>query len=165
MKKKSIYLFKSVPEIFVLQKVMYKIYSVLKHPSLFITGASLCRYEKQDSIKIPFLRRNKNLLGSMAFGPISTGAECAAFFPFGKVIVSKGLAIKGIVNAGRFEINKPFRSDITFRPEVLDIESIFEGVWIKKSVEVQVCAFDVNDEVVGAFYFEVALKKRDCNEI
>ena len=55
-----------------------KLYFAVKIPLIFFTRAKIIKSTpKEVVIKIPFIRRNKNHLGSMYFGSLSVGADLA----------------------------------------------------------------------------------------
>lgn len=95
------------------------------------------------SIEIPFIRRNKNHLGSMYFGVLACGADAAGGL----------IAVKAIEESGKkiSLVFKDFQAEFLKRPEADTVFTCDDGQIIKKMIEKTVETGERVNETVNVF--------------
>lgn len=103
-------------------------FSFAKIPLLFFVNPSVVRMtEEEVVVAIPFLRRNRNHLGSMYFGTLCVGADAA-----GGLIAAK--ALEKVKNGKGSLIFKDFQAKFLKRPEGRTYFTCKDGLAIREAV-------------------------------
>jgi len=148
--------------------IMLRSFGLFKVPLLFWLRPSVVELcDEQCVIKIPFKRRSKNHLGSMYFGVLACGADCAGGLAAMKMIIDSGESVSLAF--------KDFEAQFLKRPEADVYFSCNQGAEIKSFVKQVVasgerhnmpvvitatCPDKFGDEAVATFKLTLSLKKK-----
>ncbi|MCL1124953.1 hypothetical protein [Shewanella surugensis] len=113
------------------------------------------------NIIIPGHWPNKSFTGGLGFGPILSGAECAAGFPISRLIKKSNLPLRFIVNKGEFFLRSKFRGSTIFssyQPSLaLNIQKVInENIKLEFPVVVQ-ASDQKSGENLGDFDFTLMI--------
>lgn len=110
------------------ETIFIRAFSFAKIPLLFMAKPSVVTLTDETCvILLPFLRRNKNHLGSMYFGALCIGADAA-----GGMIAAK--LLRDLKGAKGSLIFKDFKADFIKRPEGDTLFTCNDGARIKAAV-------------------------------
>jgi len=148
--------------------ILLRSFGLFKVPLLFWLRPSVVELSDENCvIKIPFKRRSKNHLGSMYFGVLACGADCAGGLAAMKMIIDSGESVSLAF--------KDFEAKFLKRPEADVYFSCSQGVEIKSFVKQVVasgerhnmpvvitatCPDKFGDEAVATFTLTLSLKKK-----
>jgi acyl-coenzyme A thioesterase PaaI-like protein len=148
--------------------ILLRSFGLFKVPLLFWLRPSVVELSDENCvIKIPFKRRSKNHLGSMYFGVLACGADCAGGLAAMKMIIDSGESVSLAF--------KDFDAKFLKRPEADVYFSCSQGVEIKSFVKQVVvsgerhnmpvvitatCPDKFGDEAVATFTLTLSLKKK-----
>ncbi|NRA66365.1 MAG: DUF4442 domain-containing protein [Pseudobacteriovorax sp.] len=122
-------------------------------------------HEKID-IRIPLRRRSKNHLGSMYFGAIMVGVDCAAGFYAAKLIYLKGYSIDFVFKGTKAEFLRRPTGDVVFScDQGIAINELLETAYEtfeRQELEMVVTCRcpDISDEVVAKASLILSVKRR-----
>ncbi|MBH48765.1 MAG: DUF4442 domain-containing protein [Halobacteriovorax sp.] len=153
-----------------LKDTMYlRLFGFLKIPMLFFLRPSVVKIDKNIcQVKIPLGRRQKNHLGSMYFGVLAAGADCA-----GGLVAMQAIRDSGKKVSLSF---KDFHADFLKRAEGDTIFTNNQGeevrAFVKRVIEsgerenfpvkiTATCPKKLGDEPVAEFILTLSLKRKD----
>jgi len=152
--------------------ILLRSFGLFKVPLLFWLRPSVVELSNENCvIKIPFKRRSKNHLGSMYFGVLACGADCAGGLAAMKTIIDSGETV-----ALAF---KDFEAKFLKRPEADVYFSCKQGAEIKAFVQQVVasgerhnmpviitatCPDKFGEEAVATFTLTLSLKKKQTRK-
>jgi acyl-coenzyme A thioesterase PaaI-like protein len=138
-----------------------------KIPLLFYVGVSVAEISPERMVvRIPLRRRTKNHLGSMYFGALCIGADCApgAFAMY--LIRQQPVHISMVFKDFQAEFLKRAEGDVYFTcdqgKEIAELvaQAAASGERVERQVEVIATAPSLSDEPVARFKLTLSLKKR-----
>jgi acyl-coenzyme A thioesterase PaaI-like protein len=138
-----------------------------KIPLLFYVGVSVAEISPERMVvKIPLRRRTKNHLGSMYFGALCIGADCApgAFAMY--LIRQQPARISMVFKDFQAEFLKRAEGDVYFccsqGKEIAELvaQATASGERVERQVEVIATVPSLSDEPVAKFKLTLSLKKR-----
>ena len=148
--------------------ILLRSFGFFKVPLLFWLRPSVIELTAEKCvIKIPFKRRSKNHFGSMYFGVLACGADCAGGLAAMKMIIDSGESVSLAF--------KDFDAQFLKRPEADVYFSCDQGAQIKAFVEkvvasderqnmslniIATCPDKFGDEPVATFSLTLSLKKK-----
>ncbi len=149
--------------------LLLRAFSFFKIPAIFFVRPSVVSLSEQEVVvKIPLRRRTKNHLGSMYFGVLAIGADCAGGL----------LAMEAIKQSGK-KISlqfKDFRADFLKRPMAdvhfvcregegirqLVAEAVASGERVNRTLAIDAtCPKLSGDEPVAKFQLTMSLKQQN----
>ena len=138
-----------------------------KIPLLFYTGISVTEISPERMVvKIPLRRRTKNHLGSMYFGALCVGADCAAGVLAMHLIRKQPERISLIFKNFKAEFLKRAEGDVEFcctqLKEIAELvaQAATSGERVEKKIEVIATVPTLGNEPVARFELTLSLKKR-----
>jgi len=151
------------------QTLGLRAFGLAKIPLLFLVGPSVIRLSKKDcEIKIPLNYLTKNHLGSMYFGVLSVGADCAGGMMAMEAIKASKKKVSLLFKDFKAEFLKRAESAVHFTCSDGDAiqKQVRETVRTKKrvnsTVEVTATTPKISgDEPVAKFWLTLSLKCRD----
>ncbi len=148
--------------------ILLRSFGLFKVPLLFWLRPSVIELSADNCvIKIPFKRRSKNHLGSMYFGVLACGADCAGGLAAMKMIIDSGAPVSLAFKDFNAQFLKRAEADVYF--------SCKQGAEIKALVEKVVnsderhnmsviitatCPDKFGDEPVATFSLTLSLKRK-----
>lgn len=143
-------------------------FGLSKIPLLFFVRPRVLRNDADGcEILIPFRRRNKNHLGSMYFGAVAIGADCAAAFGAFMAIRRSGEPVSLIFKDFRAEFLKRVEGDCHLRCdqnqalESLVAQAISSGQRVEREIEVIVTVpSKEGDTPVARCWLTISLKHK-----
>lgn len=149
--------------------LLLRSFGLFKVPLLFWLRPSVVELSGEKCvIKIPFKRRSKNHLGSMYFGVLACGADCAGGLAAMKMIIDSGESVSLAF--------KDFNAQFLKRPEADVFFSCNQGAQIKEFVAsvvasderqnmsldiIATCPDKFGEEPVATFSLTLSLKKKN----
>jgi hypothetical protein len=144
-----------------------RLFGLTRIPLLFYVGVSVKEISPERMvIRIPLRRRTKNHLGSMYFGALCIGADCApgAFAMY--LIRQQPVPISMVFKDFQAEFLKRAEGDVDFccdqGKEIADLvtRAAASDERVEKQVEVIATVPSISDEPVARFKLTLSLKKR-----
>ena len=142
-------------------------FGLTKIPLLFYVGVSVAEISPERMVvRIPLRRRTRNHLGSMYFGALCIGADCApgAFAMY--LIRQQPARISMVFKDFQAEFLKRAEGDVYFTcdqgKEIAELvaQAAASGERVERQVEVIATAPSLSDEPVARFKLTLSLKKR-----
>lgn len=142
-------------------------FGLTKIPLLFYVGVSIAEVSPERMvIRIPLRRRTKNHLGSMYFGALCIGADCApgAFAMY--LIRQQPARISMVFKDFQAEFLKRAEGDVDFccsqGKEIAELvaQAAASDERVERQVEVIATVPSLSDEPVARFKLTLSLKKR-----
>jgi acyl-coenzyme A thioesterase PaaI-like protein len=148
---------------------LVRIFGLLKVPMLFWLRPSVVELDDHKCVvKIPLNRRSKNHLGSMYFGVLAAGADCAGGLAAMKMIIESEKNISLAFKEFHAEFLKRAEGDTYFTCEQGEAIKSFVNKVIasdqRHHMPVQViatCPDKNGDEPVAIFTLTLSLKRKD----
>ena len=144
-----------------------RLFGLTRIPLLLYVGVSVKEISPERMvIRIPLRRRTRNHLGSMYFGALCIGADCApgAFAMY--LIRQQPVHISMVFKDFQAEFLKRAEGDVDFccdqGKEIADLvtRAAASGQRVEKQVEVIATVPSISDEPVARFKLTLSLKKR-----
>lgn len=161
-----VWLKKLLPEKF-FGTVMLRYFGLTKIPMLFFCRPKLIENnEKTVTVSIALNRRTRNHLGSMYFGALAVGADCAAGLIAMNQIQRSGENVSLIFKSLSANFLKRAEGDVCFTcNQGIEITGLVnQAIETKERVEMPVTVIatvpDISDEVVAEFVLVLSLKLR-----
>jgi acyl-coenzyme A thioesterase PaaI-like protein len=142
-------------------------FGLTKIPLLFYVGVSVAEISPERMVvRIPLRRRTRNHLGSMYFGALCIGADCApgAFAMY--LIRQQPARISMVFKDFQAEFLKRAEGDVDFccnqGKEIAELvaQAAASGERVERQVEVIATVPSLSDEPVARFKLTLSLKKR-----
>lgn len=150
------------------QTAFVRLFGLTKVPLIWFVRPSVLQLDDEITrVKIPFLRRNKNHLGSIYFGVLCTAADIAGGVAAMKHITDSGEKVSLAFKDFKAEFHKRAVGDTIFvNKQGKEIKAFVEKVIAsgeRENMTVEVLAFteQMGDEPVATFELTLSLKKRD----
>jgi acyl-coenzyme A thioesterase PaaI-like protein len=143
-------------------------FGLFKVPLIFFTRPTVVELgDRRAIVRIPFLRRNRNHLGSMYFGVLCTGADCAGGIMAMRAIERSGKDVSLIFKDFKAEFLKRAEGDVHFTCEDGEAVSAFVDKVVasgeRMNMPVHVVATvpsRMGTEPVARFELTLSLKRR-----
>ncbi len=142
-------------------------FGLTKIPVLFYFGVSVTQISKQRMVvRIPLRRRTKNHLGSMYFGALCAGADCAAGAFAMHLIKQQPKHISLVFKDFSAEFLKRAEGDVDFccdqGIEIADLvaQALASDERVERQLDVVATAPSLSDEPVARFKLTLSLKRR-----
>jgi acyl-coenzyme A thioesterase PaaI-like protein len=142
-------------------------FSLTKIPLLFYVGVSVAEISHDRMVvKIPLRRRTGNHLGSMYFGVLSAGADCAVGVFAMYLIRQQSENISLVFKDFEAQFIKRAEGDVHFfcsqGKEIAELvaQAAASGERVEKQFEVVATVPSLSDEPVARFKLTLSLKKR-----
>ncbi len=148
------------------QTVFLRAFGFFKIPLLFYVSPTVVHLsEKACAVKIPLNWRTKNHLGSMYFGTLAVGADCAGGLMAVEAIRKSGQKVSLIFKDFKAEFLKRPEADVVFScqdgPMILEQvkETIRTGERVNRTLKIKAtCPSKLGDEPVALFDLTLSLK-------
>ena len=149
------------------ETIYLRLFGLTKIPLLFYVGVSIAEISPERMvIRIPLNRRTRNHLGSMYFGALCVGADCAPG-AFAMYLIRKQPAkISLVFKDFQAEFVKRAEGDVDFicsqgkEINELVLLAAASDERVERQVEVTATVPAVSDEPVAKFKLTLSLKKR-----
>lgn len=144
-----------------------RLFGLTKIPLLFYVGVSVAEISPERMVvRIPLRRRTKNHLGSMYFGALCIGADCApgAFAMY--LIRQQPARISMVFKDFQAEFLKRAEGDVDFicnqGKEIAELvaQAAASDERVERQVDVIATVPSISDEPVARFKLTLSLKKR-----
>jgi acyl-coenzyme A thioesterase PaaI-like protein len=142
-------------------------FGLTKIPVLFYFGVSVTEISKERMVvRIPLRRRTKNHLGSMYFGALCAGADCAAGAFAMHLIKQQPKQVSLVFKDFSAEFLKRAEGDVDFcctqGQEIAELvaQAIASDERVERQLDVIATVPSLSDEVVARFKLTLSLKKR-----
>jgi acyl-coenzyme A thioesterase PaaI-like protein len=143
-------------------------FGFLKIPLLFFVSPSVIELSDQRCVvKVPLKRRTKNHLGSMYFGVLACGADCAGGLIAWRLIERSGKKVSLIFKDFHAEFLKRAEGDVYFTSEdgervaALVEQALKTGERVHEAVHITATVpSKTGDEPVAKFTLTLSLKRR-----
>lgn len=144
-----------------------RLFGLTRIPLLFYVGVTVAELSPERMVvRIPLRRRTKNHLGSMYFGALCVGADCApgAFAMY--LIRQQPERISMVFKDFQAEFLKRAEGDVDFicdqGKEIAELvaQAAASGERVERQVEVIATVPSLSDEPVARFKLTLSLKKR-----
>jgi acyl-coenzyme A thioesterase PaaI-like protein len=144
-----------------------RLFGFTKIPLLFYVGVSVAEISPERMVvRIPLRRRTKNHLGSMYFGALCIGADCApgAFAMY--LIRQQPARISMVFKDFQAEFLKRAEGDVDFicdqGKEITELVALAAASdeRVEKQIDVIAAVPSISDEPVARFKLTLSLKKR-----
>jgi len=143
-----------------------RLFGLRKIPLLLFVRPTVTAISSQRIVVLlPLKRRNKNHWGSMYFGALNIGADCASGLLVMQLIAQRGVPISLIFKDCHAEFHKRAMDDVAFTCEQGDeIAQLIEqaattGKRVEMPVRVVASVPSLADEVVATFTLTLSLKR------
>ncbi len=151
--------------------LLLKIFGLFKVPMLFYARPVVTELNAgRITVKIPLSRRNKNHLGSMYFGALAIGADCAGGIYAAKLIKESGENISFVFKDFEANFLQRPESDTYFtckeseKIEALVKKAISDKVRVQETLRVTATCPEVSgDKLVAEFKITLSLKHVTSN--
>lgn len=149
------------------ETISLRLFGLAKIPLLFYVGVSVAELSRERMvIKIPLRRRTKNHLGSMYFGALCVGADCApgAFAMY--LIRQQPAHISMVFKDFQAEFLKRAEGDVYFccsqGREIAELvaQAAASGERVERQIDVIATVPSLSDEPVARFKLTLSLKRR-----
>ncbi|MEO8332114.1 MAG: DUF4442 domain-containing protein [Gallionella sp.] len=144
-----------------------RLFGLTKIPMLFYAGVSVTEVSSERMVvRIPLRRRTRNHLGSMYFGALCVGADCAAGALAMHLIKQQPEHISLIFKDFNAEFLKRAEADVDFcccqGKEIAELvaQAAASDERVERQVEVIATVPTLDDEPVARFKLTLSLKKR-----
>lgn len=142
-------------------------FGLTKIPLLFYVGVSVTEISPERMVvRIPLRRRTKNHLGSMYFGALCAGADCAAGAFAMHLIKQQPKHISLVFKDFSAEFLKRAEGDVFFTCEQgreiaeLVAQAAASGERVERQLDVIATVPSLSDEPVARFKLTISLKRR-----
>lgn len=142
-------------------------FGLTKIPVLFYLGVSVTEISKQRMVvRIPLRRRTKNHLGSMYFGALCSGADCAAGAFAMHLIKQQPNHVSLVFKDFSAEFLKRAEGDVDFccdqGIEIADLvaQAVASEERVERQLDVVATVPSLSDEPVARFKLTLSLKRR-----
>lgn len=136
-------------------------------PVLFYFGVSVMEISKERMVvRIPLRRRTKNHLGSMYFGALCAGADCAAGAFAMHLIKQQPKHVSLVFKDFSAEFLKRAEGDVDFccdqGKEIAELvaQAVASDERVERQLDVVATVPSLSDEVVARFRLTLSLKRR-----
>jgi len=142
-------------------------FGLTKIPVLFYFGVSVTEISKERMVvRIPLRRRTKNHLGSMYFGALCAGADCAAGAFAMHLIKQQPKHVSLVFKDFSAEFLKRAEGDVDFccnqGKEIAELvaQAVASDERVERQLDVIATVPSLGDEAVARFKLTLSLKKR-----
>lgn len=142
-------------------------FGLTKIPLLFYVGASIADVSPEHMVvRIPLRRRTRNHLGSMYFGVLCAGADCAGGALAMSLIRRQHQPISLVFKDFHAEFLKRAEGDVDFcctqGKQITELVALAatSGERVERQIEVTATVPTLSDEPVARFKLTLSLKKR-----
>jgi acyl-coenzyme A thioesterase PaaI-like protein len=142
-------------------------FGLTKIPVLFYFGVSVTEVSKERMVvRIPLRRRTKNHLGSMYFGALCAGADCAAGAFAMHLIKQQPKHVSLVFKDFSAEFLKRAEGDVDFccaqGKEIAELvaQAVTSDERIERQLDVTATVPSLSDEPVARFKLTLSLKRR-----
>ncbi|MFA6120079.1 MAG: DUF4442 domain-containing protein [Sideroxydans sp.] len=142
-------------------------FGLTKIPVLFYFGVSVTEISKERMVvRIPLRRRTKNHLGSMYFGALCAGADCAAGAFAMHLIKQQPKSVSLVFKDFNAEFLKRAEGDVDFccdqGKEIAELvaQAVASEERVERQLDVIATVPSLSDEVVARFKLTLSLKRR-----
>ena len=149
------------------ETVLLRLFGLAKIPLLFLVSPKVLEVsEERCSIKIPLNRLTKNHLGSMYFGVLAIGADCAAGLIGMNFIRASGRKVALIFKDFHADFIRRAEDDVIFTcdqgPAISDLvaRAVASGERVNLPVNIVACAAS-DGEPVAKFILTMSLKVKN----
>ncbi len=148
------------------QTVALRLYALARIPLLFYVGVSVAEVAPDRMVvRIPLRRRTKNHLGSMYFGALCVGAECAAGALAMHLIGQQSRHISLVFKDFNAEFLKRAEGDVEFccrqwrELSELVAQAAAADERVERQVEVTAAVPSLDEDPVARFRLTISLKR------